>query len=638
MLACPLVAELDSFLDGTLSTESALAIEQHTNDCRTCLTFLSQRALNPQLANLMTLSIRDQITPEERQFVERVHTFLHQMPELPRPARPWKPRPTWVGNYHIIRKIASGGMATVYEAMDSRIGRRIALKMLRLGEDSQEILSRLQREAELLAKLNHPDIVTIYEAGEHEGDPYLALEYVPDGTLADLTKRRPQDPKESARLLLRVCSAIQAAHDQGILHRDLKPTNILLVATKGFDSSISDQESLDDFIPKLADFGLGRNLNHVRSHTSTGKAIGTPSYMSPEQALARSSDHRADIYGLGAILYELLTGLPPFQATDPLLTLKMVIESDPVPPRTLQPKTPRDIETICLKCLEKEPGRRYPSANELAADLQRFVNGDVVVARPISKVGRVWRYARRNPSSAAAMLGVVTMLLIIVLASTTFAVLESRLRREADEQRTIAEETTAKFEKHTLRTTDQLRDIWFRLKAPLSEATIKDAINTCDIHLLAAYESYLEIRKPKREWEKSEVESLLHAARICRSHHDTNRCERFLKLAEKASAPILAKSPGSEAALDLHSHILMAFADLYFYKIDKSDWLRTCEQILTITKRLHQLNPKIRRHRLNCEGTLRSFETHYRQLGEFEKAEEYKRQADALPDLEFSQE
>jgi WD40 repeat protein/predicted Ser/Thr protein kinase len=307
-----------------------------------------------------------------------------------------------VPGYEVLAELGRGGMGVVYKARQVGLGRLVALKVIRhashAGEDQRQ---RFQVEAEVVARLQHPNIVQIFEVGDHDGLPFFSLEFVPGGSLASRLGGMPQPPRPSAELLIVLAGAVQAAHEAGIVHRDLKPANVLLTA---------------DGTPKITDFGLAKKLDED-GQTQSGSLLGTPSYMAPEQArAARNIGPAADVYALGAILYELLTGRPPFRAETPLDTIRLVLESEPVLPRRLQPKVPRDLETICLACLHKEAARRYASARDLADDLGRFLRGEPIHARPVGRSERAWRWCRRQPALAAlAGLSVVAVALLLAV-------------------------------------------------------------------------------------------------------------------------------------------------------------------------------------------------------------------------------
>lgn len=294
-----------------------------------------------------------------------------------------------IPGYEVQEQLGCGGMGVVYKAWHLRLNRQVALKMLLAGAyASREQRERFLREAEAVAALRHPNIVQIYHVGDHEGLPYFTMEFIEGGTLASQLSGIPQPARRAAAVLARLAEAVHAAHQGGIVHRDLKPANVLLTT---------------DGIPKITDFGVARRLQDGPALTQTGVALGTPSYMAPEQIRARAGavGPTADVYSLGAILYEMLTGRPPFRAETAVETEMQALNQEAVPPSRLNAKVPRDLETICLKCLQKDPQRRYGSAAELAADLERFLQHRPIRARPVGFFERLARWSRRNPSLAA---------------------------------------------------------------------------------------------------------------------------------------------------------------------------------------------------------------------------------------------
>ncbi len=319
------------------------------------------------------------------------------------------PDPTPVGvlpevpGYTVLARLGQGGMGVVFRARHHHLDRFVALKMIRDGLLATSAhVARFQAEARAVARLQHPHIVQIFEIGDHQGRPYFALELVEGGNLSQRLARGPLDAKQAAYLVEVLARAMQYAHDQGIIHRDLKPANILLMA---------------DDAPKIADFGLAKEAQAeiFLSHSASGTLLGTPSYMAPEQAWGRAAEvgPAVDVYSLGAILYECLTGKPPFLAGSLMEVLDELRHRDPVPPRSLNPGVPRDLETICLKCLAKEPGQRYASAEELARDLHRFQTGEAIQGRRVGTVERAWKWMRRR-----AALVVVSSLLLLTLTLT----------------------------------------------------------------------------------------------------------------------------------------------------------------------------------------------------------------------------
>jgi len=328
----------------------------------------------------------------------------------------------YFGDYELLEEIARGGMGVVYRARQVSLNRPVALKMITAGQlATAASVQRFHTEAEAAARLDHPHIVPIYEIGEYEGQHYFSMKLMEGGTLGgERLKAIGQRLKSAAiaRLVATVARAVQYAHQRGILHRDLKPTNILL-----------DQQGE----PHVADFGLAKLAEDGSSLTMSAAILGTPAYMAPEQAAggAKQLTTAADIYSLGAVLYELLTGQPPFRAETAVETLRQVCEQEPAPPRGLNPELDRDLETICLKCLSKDPLKRYGSAELLAQDLDHWRNGEPILARPVGAPEKVWRWCRRRPVVAGLLLAVLTALVAGLVVSNWFYLHEKAARQEA---------------------------------------------------------------------------------------------------------------------------------------------------------------------------------------------------------------
>jgi tRNA A-37 threonylcarbamoyl transferase component Bud32 len=356
---------------------------------------------------------------------------------------PW-PLPGFPGSgeladaYEILGILGHGGMGVVYKAKQRRLKRIVALKMI--GEGSRARPDQRVRfliEAEAVARLRHPNVVAVYDFGEAEGHPFVTLEWLEGGSLADRLKGTTWPGRAAAELVATLAGAMHAAHQAGIVHRDLKPSNIL------FDA---------DGVPKIADFGLAKRLEVEDGQTRSGQVMGTPSYMAPEQARGhvREVGPAADVYGLEATLYEMLTGRPPFKAPSTLEMLHQVIFDDVIPPSRLQVRLARDLQTICLKCLAKEPTRRYPSALALAEDLERWLRGEPIAARSVGRIERVGRWCRRNPLIASLGAAVVALSILGVggLAAGNVAIARQNLaiarqRDEARDQRQKADQNAA---------------------------------------------------------------------------------------------------------------------------------------------------------------------------------------------------
>lgn len=331
--------------------------------------------------------------------------------------------PKRIASYEILGEIGRGGMGVVYQAQDPRLKRTVALKVILAGGHAGEVeLARFQTEAESVARLKHQSFVQIYEVGSDEGLPFLALEYCGGGSLEDRIAESPLAPREAAELVAKLADAMDHAHQAGVIHRDLKPGNVL------FDGKGA---------PKITDFGLAKKVGEEDSHTRTVSVMGSLGYMSPEQASGhtREATPAVDIYALGAILYRLVTGKTPFEGSSTAESLQLVITGVPVPIRRQRPACPRDLDTICLKCLEKSPANRYQTAAELADDLGRFLRGEPITARAATPVEQLVSWARRNPLPTTIAVGGVIMLALLagVMAWTTYRnyrVIEAIQQRE----------------------------------------------------------------------------------------------------------------------------------------------------------------------------------------------------------------
>ena len=414
MEPCPSRDDLQRMLRAPRDEGESKALAAHLAGCRSCQAVLAELATPDAVCGQPTLPEQPLSDTRAKRLERDIVTPPADEVRVPDPAR------AAPAGYEVLGEIGRGGMGVVYKARQFRPNRLVALKMLRDGAFANtDALGRFRREAEAVARLKHPHIVEIHEVGEHDGLPYFSLEFLEGGTLATHLDGKPQPPQAAAEMVETLARAVDYAHSQGVLHRDLKPANVLRTA----------QGQL-----KVTDFGLAKRLDASTVHTQTGAILGTPGYMAPEQAVPGETVQlgpAADVWALGAILYETLTGRPPFLAATDLHTVLQVIAADPVTVRRLQPKVPRDLETICMKCLQKEPHKRYASALALAEDLARFRRGEPIAARPTGRLERTWRWCRRNPGLAASLTAAAALLAIAVVTAV-LAAFQFRARADVE--------------------------------------------------------------------------------------------------------------------------------------------------------------------------------------------------------------
>ncbi len=429
----------------------------------------------------------------------------------------------YFGDYELLSEIARGGMGIVYKARQVKLNRVVAMKMILAGQlASQEDVRRFYVEAEAAAKLNHPHIVPIFEVGQHEHQHYFSMGFVDGKSLAHRIAQGVVEPREAARLLRDVASAISYAHVEGVIHRDLKPGNILIDK---------------DGAPKVTDFGLAKRVEGAASGlTVTGQILGTPSYMPPEQARGDSTEvnQLSDVYSLGAVLYCLVTGRPPFQAANAVETLLQVLSREPVSPRQLNASVPLDLETIILKCLEKQPSRRYASAQHLVDELTRFLENRPILARPVSAVERGWRWCRRNSTLAATVVGAACLLIVISGIYITNLVTknvqlvaavhsETLAKDAADKQRKRAEKNEQQAQSEKRRANDKAIEAAAAAKQAQAEKDRADKnAKQAEQNAVQAREEALNVRRhlyvaqmnqAQAAWENADIGRMKHAIR-----------------------------------------------------------------------------------------------------------------------------
>lgn len=451
--------------------------------------------------------------------------------------------------YEVLRVLGRGGMGIVYLARQIAANRLVAVKVISPhNQGGVQERARFRTEAEAIAKLKHPGIVQIFEVGEHDGNLFFSLEHCPAGSLDRYLAGTPVTAREAARLTLALSRSIAAAHAAHVIHRDLKPANVLLSPAPeaeppraGESGKDETRPPLDSFVPKVTDFGLAKKLDDV-GQTQSGQVLGSPSYMAPEQARGEKVGTPADIYALGAILYECVTGRPPFKAASSWETILQVTRESPVPPRQVQPGLPRDLETICLKCLSTEPGKRYVSADALADDLQRWLEGRPIEARPVGNVERAAKYVRRHPTVSALIAAVVLAIVFGAGFTAWFAFQSKANAEEASRNASIANGKALEAERkaeeartNADRAAAAQREAVREKRAAENLAAAKTFQAAWSDHRfgnwLDAQRNLDQIPASRRGWEYEYLRHRLNAEPILASHKDVDtnhiRCLEF---------------------------------------------------------------------------------------------------------------
>lgn len=437
---------------------------------------------------------------------------------------------TQIDSFQIVRCIAKGGMSEVYEAFDTVTQRSVALKVMRSASSNHSPLQRIMTEAQALARLSHPQIVAVHDVISYQECPVLVLEYVAGITLEQWQSKQLVDARLAAMLVRDLALAVSHAHERGVVHRDLKPANVMLRGEPPFENNNHPDADLQ---LKITDFGISRLLDRV-SVTQTGEVLGTPAYMAPEQTkgLVDELGPAVDIYGLGAILYELLTGRPPFVSADPIVTLALVRDSEPISPKALRPDLPIDLNTICLKCLEKRPDARYESALSLAHELTDFLADRPITTRPIGALRRGLRWCRRNRGLTAALSMAGLGLALTLIGAILFARMQSELRREADAQRQRAvaaeknwQNVAEKRKEHFSLLQSTVLDFIHGPPGDGSEVNLtRDELRQRGTAIMVRlHEDFLREIGPPSEWTKAEFDQLfLYNRAVARTKHADN--------------------------------------------------------------------------------------------------------------------
>jgi len=456
-----IMADIDKLFERALvlaASERAEFLNQLPNEQRSAVEKMLAAEESLQQRDAFLRPAASQAAHDEATFIshpnhgEPEKTLLSDdgSPEAEEPASRIGEHVRYFGEYELVDEIARGGMGVVFKARQVSLNRIVALKMILAGNlAGSEEVARFKTEAEAAANLDHPGIVPIYEIGEHDGQHYFSMGFIDGPSLHDEVRNGPLTARDAVTLCQKIANAISYAHENGVIHRDLKPANVLLDC---------DRE------PKITDFGLAKQVQDDSGLTQTGAVMGTPGYMPPEQASGEMSQvgALADVYSIGAILYCLVTGRPPFQASSAIDTLTQVMNEEPVAPQQLNSGVDADLQTIILKCLEKQADRRYASADELSQELSRYLNGEPIHARPVSRLERVWRWGKRKPAVATvcALAAILLVLLsvggpLVAVQQREFAREQIKLKGEATAAKDVAEQRRSEAEAATAETKRQ---------------------------------------------------------------------------------------------------------------------------------------------------------------------------------------
>jgi serine/threonine protein kinase/tetratricopeptide (TPR) repeat protein len=487
------------------------------------------------------------------------------------------------GQYELLEPIAKGGMGIVYKARQKTLNRIVAIKMILAGQFAdQSDIDRFYAEAEAAAALSHPNIVAIHEIGEINGQHFFSMEFIEGKSLSGLIQENPVPPRRAAELTKIITETMEFAHEKGVVHRDLKPANVLLDKRQR---------------PLITDFGLAKQVSNTSQLTMAGSIVGTPSYMPPEQAAGKIEEvgSWSDLYSIGAILYELLTGRPPFRAATPFETIRQVLETEPPSPRLLNPNVPKDLETICLKCLQKERSRRYASCQELSDELGRYLRGLPIHARPIGQLARFWRLCKRHPIAASSIVLTVIALVAATAVSTGFSIQATRALAKAEDS--LRKETAAKAlaEERKAQADENFRDAMTAvndLLTQVSENKLKNLPGGQPIReeLLQTARKYYE-RFQNRRQNNPEVENELAAshfrvAKIAVLLGSLDDAVQPLSNAQEMQTRLLSQKPDDPERLKALGDTLTQFGKVWTGKQDFTAASQSYDQAVQIRDRL----------------------------------------------------
>lgn len=531
-------------------------------------------------------------------------------------------------------------MGIVYLAHDMKLGRDVAIKMLHMPRmQRQETLSRFRSEAEILARTVHPNIVQVHDIGEPEGEPFIVMEYCNGGSLSDYLRGVPVGATLAARWMHRIAEGVSAAHAMGVAHRDLKPSNVLLARThntvaNGGENKVCDLTNVDQLSAKITDFGLAKRLDANANLTATGDTIGTPAYMAPEQLSIREGidPKLSDVYSLGAILYECLTGRPPIRGSSALETIELLRTQDPVSIRRLQPLVPVDLSVIAHKCLQREPNQRYASVEAFSDDLQRFLEGRPILARPLPVWRKAWRWARRRPAIATSLVTAFAAMVTLLIGWALFTKEIQSAKDTAERERDIAKTQTKRAERNAtwaMEAVDKLiTQVGDKVLAstPQMDQTRKDLLQTAVAFCLKFAE---DRENPDPEARNQVALAYRRLAKIHRALGETKPWLESLETASEIHRQLVSEFPDNDEYLTEFSKTLNNLSNVQGERSGIDQVVATLEEAIAIKMELVLRHPKSAEHRSSLATSLYSIGSKYRVVSP-EKAEAAFRQSNEL--------